>query len=469
MDISQEARFISQTYENALKSAENLLERDAGALKDQLQDAKDKTNQVMTEREQLRADIHEMSEEADAYRCDVRIVVETLRPVVQAAFHFPQHYSHAQLRNALQILQDYPPTGEEARTPYIRLPQQAFFQTASELRDARESVQSLREVAHDQQRLIQEHSAKLDKEANRYQECVRTVKEREHEILLLDQRNQDLEGKVEEYQSALRLADQNRLHEDNEVLKRELNRVSHHFDKRLEAKDKSLLQLRQELDRTRKRLTASLVELENVKVLHSWELQNTFCKRRGLPSSHSSFSLGINQPQSETSRIQHNYKNLRKLQTSRPAAFASAMSPSTSDPIHTRTLSDPFRDSPYKFSTTVTRSNADSATIRSDNNAKPLPSPPIILPRIRPAATLGEAESELAETVTMSPRRFHLRDVNEQCTPATGRRMLSLIAESSLEDSDSARTSSTTSSDREAYRKSLDALEVLNVQDQGER
>ena len=476
--IGSQAKQLTQLYEQVVKSAELLAEKNVVGLKQQVDEVEDRLLALDAENQHLRSEAKLRSKEANAAKYNVYAVVDSVRDVLEKALRFPQHWDRVQCHSVHQVLQDYPPDHDQPDTVTLRLPQQTYHQLVADLRDAQAAVASLRSVTRDQGKLITEQSVSLSKAIDRYEEKVQVLATRNHEILLLDERNQELEGFVHECQDSLHAAEKDRAH--THMLQQQLNQVTQKYDKRLEEKDAALLKMSQDLDKAQKQLITAQIDLRNMTTTRLMAGSAGLNKPRpSLPSSYSSFALNVRQlsEQAAAPRTLQTYKILglrQDLPEPQQANLVLAQSPSVAQslaqPVRSRRLSDPFRDA--QPITRARGNSLDSGEViihRPNDGGKPLPSPPTITAEIPASASLGrttqntDGPAEADGNPKPSPR-FHLRDPHAVETPASGKRMLSLIAEASQEGSGSAKSVSATSSEQHDYRSSINALEILNSQ-----
>lgn len=489
-------------YDQVIKSAEQLAEKNLVVLKQQVDEVEDRLLSLDAENQHLLAEIKLRSKEANAAKYNAYAIVDSVRDILERAMRFPQHWDRVQCQNVLQVLQDYPSDSDQPDTVALRLPQQVYQQLVADLRDARATITSLRSVTSDQGKLIDEQSASLSKELACHEQNVQLLATRNHEILLLDERNQELKGFVRKYQGALHAAekDRSRAH----MLQQELNDVTQEYDQRLIEKDAALVKMRQELDDAQKQLITAQIDLRNMNTTRLMNGSAGLNKPRpSLPSSYSSFALNVRQlsEQAAAPKPVQTYKILgprpdlpEPQQADLMPAHPPSVAPSLAQPVRPRRLSDPFQDAqPVARPLGASLDSGKVVIHRPNDGAKPLPSPPTITPEIPATASLSSATrthdgpsvadgmpkaspqfhmrdphgTSTAGDMAKPSLKFHMRDPHAVETPVSGKRMLSIITEASQEGSGSGKSVgavSATSSEQHDYRSSVNALEMLNSQ-----
>lgn len=441
-------------------------------IKQQLDEVEDRLVYLDAENQQLRAEAKLKSKEAIAAIYNAYAVVDSVRPVLEKALRHPQNWDRVQCQTMHQVLQDYPADPSQPEIAALRLPPQVYHQLVADLREAQDALAALRTVASDQAQLIREQSNSLTRDLSRYEQNVQSLQMRNHEVVLLDGRNKELEDIVQDYEDAIHSAEQDRARV--QALQKELIKVTQEYNERLEAKESALLQMRLDFDHVRKELITTQIDLRNARNTRrlgaGGEHQNK--PRPSLPSSHSSFALN-SQQLSGSARPQQTYRILGPhvtLPEAQQAGVVVRQSPSVArslvQPVRARRLSDPFQDPP-----SVARprgASLDSEKVvfhRPNDGAKPLPCPPAVsptIPAVAPSAHRSGDSTPLEAIVAQASPQFHMRDPHGLETPTSGKRMLSIIAEASQEGSASHKSVSATSSEKNDYRSSISALDILN-------
>ena len=177
-----------------------------------LEEANDKVNITNAGCQKLRSELELKVKEVAAAQYNVQAVVDSIRDVLNKALQYPQNWDRVQCQNIQQVLQDYPHDPDQKGPSALRIRQQSFLQLVADLREAEGCVADLRALTQAQGRLVEEQSTEREKAMARQEERMQTIDTRDHEILLLDQRNREMEAKLEKYQVALRLADKDVAH-----------------------------------------------------------------------------------------------------------------------------------------------------------------------------------------------------------------------------------------------------------------
>jgi hypothetical protein len=462
-----------------LKEAEHLAEKNVELFKKHLDEVEDRLIDLDAENQKLSNELKLKSQETTAAKYNACAIVDSVRFVLEEALRHPQNWHRVQCQNMRQLLQDYPVDCAQPVVETVRLPQHVYRQLVTDLRDSQDTISAMRDVASEQAQLIKEQSARLSESINRYEHVGQALQTRSHEVLLLDGRNKELEEAVADYEHALQLAEQDR--ERIQTLQDQVNDTTRHYEARINEKDSALLKMRQKLDLAQEQLVTAHGEIRKARAAQAFTASEASSNkpRPSLTSSYSSFAISTRQvlEQSEPSRPQQTYRILgprsdllASLQPDVVVGRSPSVALSLAQPLHARRLSDPFQDPP-----SITRNCAASLdsekilTSRPNDRSKPLPSPPAVFPTIPATATLGQAgtagDVDLpAGAVPRPSPQFHMRDPHGLETPANGKRMLSIIAEASQEGSSSLKSVSATSSEKNEYRNSISALELLNSQ-----
>lgn len=452
----------------AMVSAESLLEQTDMTVGEKLTVAEEHIIHLEAECATLQTECATTSRRLVAAQQNLKALMADVRPALQFALCFADQFDEKQQQRLRRIVNEHAPADEESAVPTVSIPQQAFFQTLDELQQIQTSAQGLRVVAQDQAQFIQQQSVKLDSELERFDKVSETVKARDHEIMLLEHSRKSLVQKLAETKEALHEAGQDCAR--NEKVQVQMHKIAQQHEKRIEDQDHAIFRMRQELDEACEQLNLARAKLQEAESRGYQSTTRPMHKIPArIPASASAFALGVQQlQQASSARPQRTYNIVgprSNLAAPQQADLVSVRSSNLSDSIHHRKPSDPFRSSPRAAN--IGKPPNRLIIRRPRDNDKPLPSPPTtISPTIPATAILGRGQATVHGHPAMATFRFPFTDSDEPSTPPTspGKRMLSLIAEASHEDSDSARSVSVTSSQKETYRRSINALDLLNSQ-----
>jgi hypothetical protein len=431
----------------------------------------------------------------------------------------------------MQLLADYQPSTDGPRSPlqlsspFLRIPETTFHTHLQSLRDLQAKVQSYRQVAQSQNGLIKSQSADLDQRMIEYEKCLKTIKERDHEILLLAEQNYAQKKLIEEYEAGKRVG---------EVDKRELERLAKQSQnmewtiknlktdhaKQIEDRDAEIDNLRQKLGHAWEEVLARKADVKNVisqtqallapPQLHETGPDTLSAKERkmlqknktnsALPSSRSMLSLSMSEaalgfgkldipaaPLSAVERMTHQNKLKQPLEPQSPRigddGWGCGMVRKRGSVADLRravgtiedmrpqprngflgAMSNDHSDNDFELLETIVKGSVDeSSTTNSINTDKALP----ILPEVKSEhGSIHESDGGHSVTEDILQDLLLSEVPNHSvCTPLNSRnRVLSGIPEMSAEDAESQRsTLSATSSDKEVYRKSIDALNLIEL------
>ena len=503
----QEARAISNTYSNALRSAESLIERDTLNLQEQLHtteselkraDAKiQASNRLLLERSEALDRLHHTHKES------IRILASFIQHNVQ---HWVKDFYESDAQDVMQVISDQNHNCDDSHDPYIRIPESVYLDNMATLSEAGEQIEQYREVVKGQNKMIKDQSAQLDKQLEKYEGTLNTIKERDHELVLMCQRNSDLETKVETYELALRRSqevtkERDQAKKDVKELQRELKQLTGLMKLQLEEKDSTIADLRQQLGSAREEIIARRADVKNVITQTQAMLvpreNGIDYSRRGvsksprpfgkikdktkspeerMPHSKSSLFLGFQHLNYDMMTSPHSHPDSKysskevvdcdkgKFHLSCNNSSSSSERTKSSTPTRGRRSSDPFCDVKHRPDSRGTA--RDSSSMRSQGSgggsigdtqkSLPVAPPPTMLPKVPTSSSL------LHPNDAASPHFPSSHDISNAGFRTPARRILSLIPEASVEDSDSVRAPSATSSEKEVYRRSLHALNVLS-------
>ena len=502
----QEARTVSNTYESALRSAESLIERDTLNLQERLHLAETDLNKAhadLSVSEKTRLEKEEIIVELGHTLYEV---VRLLGGFIQRNVeHWVDDFQEPETQSVLQIIADYGPPFNDSDIQYIRIPESLHSGLVSAAHDAREQTAHYRAIAKNQDAMIKDQSKQMDQQLDKYEQTIKTIKERDHKVMLLCQRNTNLEGRVETYETALQrsqavITEGDRMKKENEELRQEIKQLTGFFKLQLDEKDAKLADMGSKLGNAREEVLARRADVRNViaqtqalMVPPSQDVGHDHTsgkilgrsrdrgKKHRFPHSESSTFLGLQHlnidlmtsPNAASRASPKERGECDKAGKSFHLSCASSSSNSartaSSTPTHGRRASDPFSDIRPRNESLGALERDGTSTRSSADIQEQLPAaPPTLLPQVPTANSLQRPNEALSD-----PPRTSWPAMPTHSTPAShdsinpslrtpGKRILSLIPEASHEDSESVRAPSATSSEREVYRRSVHALEFLN-------
>lgn len=529
--MSNDARKISATYEHALQRAESLCQRDMKAVQEKLENVEadlcealaaiDGQQDIIVEKEEV---IKALQHTSDAIVHILGAFIEDTLPNSVDSLH------DERVHEVIQLIADYSPSTGGPRSPlqlsspFLRIPETTFHDHIQNLREIQTKVQSYRQLAQGQNNLIKSQSADLDQRVREYEKCLQTIKERDHEILLLVEQCNAQKRVIEDYESGKTVCesvkiDRERLAKDCENMDWTIKTLKTDHAKQIEDRDAEIENLRQKLGHAWEEVLARKADVKNVisqtqALLAPPELREggseTLRVRErqisgknkyepgALPSSRSMLSLSISEatlgfgnldipaaPHSAMGRITYETKPKSRLEPwspridsqgwgcgiARKSSVPNLRWPACAveDPrprLRNDSLcamSNDRRANDLELLETIVKSSVDEISrATSINTEKALPTPP-------------EAPSEygfihncdgghsVTEEVLQDLLPPEVPEHSFGTTLSPRKRVLSGIPEMSAEDAESQRSSpSATSSDKEVYRKSIDALNLID-------
>ena len=506
----QEARTISNTYECALRSAESLIERDTLNLQERLHlaesdlkkayDQSNATQKILLEKEEIiRQSNHTLFE-----------VVRILGAFIQSSVeHWVDDFYKPETQEVMQVIADYGHIPKDLKRQYIRIPESSHQDLLAAYHEAEEQIEHYRAIAKSQDAMIKEQTKQSDTYLDKYEQCLKAFKERDHKLVLLCQRNTDLESKVDKYETALQrsqaaIAEGDQAKKENAELKEEVKQLMGYFKLQLDEKDAKLAEMRSKLGSAREEVLARRADVRNVitqtqallvprpqpqengrkdpvKSSNPFGRSKDKARKLHLPHSQSNVFLGFGHLNMDLMTSPENpsrYSSKEVVDCDRKGFHISCASSSSnsartnsSTPSRGRRASDPFSDVRPRNESLGALARDSGSERSSVDVQKQLPAaPPTITAQIPTSSSLLHPNDALAKSPrtpspnlpAMSPRISHDTNSSNPSLRTPARRILSLIPEASVEDSESVRAPSASSSDKEVYRRSIHALDVLN-------
>jgi hypothetical protein len=435
------------------------------------------------------------------------------------------------VHEVMQLLADYQPSTGAPRSPlqlsspFLRIPEITFHTHLQNLRDIQGKVQSYRHVAQTQNDLIKSQSADLDQRMSEYEKCLKTIKERDHEILLLAAQNHAQKKLIEEYEAEQRVGEVAKREQERQVKQLEtmewtIKHLKTHHAKQIEDRDAEIDNLRKKLGHAWEEVLARKADVKNV-ISQTQELlappqlcemgpdtlstkeRKMVRKNRintALPSSRSMLTLSLSEatlgfgkldipdaPLSAVERITHENKLKQPMEPRSPRidddGWGCGMARKrgsvanlrravrTIEDMRPRLLNDSLgpmsndrRDNDFELLETIVKGSVHESSIATSiNTDKALPIPPEVDSEY---GSVHESDGGHSVTEDVLQHLLPPEVLNHGfCTPLSPRnRVLSGIPEMSVEDTESQMSSpSATSSDKEVYRKSIDALNLIEL------
>jgi len=475
--FADDTKILSSTYMKAIASAECLSERNNEDLRDQIEVVEaslEGKDDIITQREQT----------INQLRHTLIDVVRVLGGFIQTNMSYAMHTSDIELmRQVMQVIADFSRHGRANGLHYVRIPENNYNASLVALREAQAKIVRYKDVATDQNATIKAQAIQLDEVLAKYEKTVELLRQREHELLLLAKENEDLRANIQTLEEDDSVA-------QSALLLRDGQELQHVRD--LEERDMEIDMLRQELGSARQEIVARRADVKNVitqtqqllapaldelaeasnigpvakaRKLFSSDKQ----KKKPLPSSMSMLDLmGLRGAQHDSVSSDHDRAFLsREIANSSEISSVSSLPQNSSDDIlsspqeRVRRASDTYPEHASRplggyVGRVVRPSMVDDAELDSPlvNIHKNLPVPPssILLPEKNGLDTSFSQSSSSSQA---------LKEYSDRLSP--GKRILSLIPEVSAEDLQSKKSNySPTNSEREMYRRSISALDILN-------
>ncbi|OAP65398.1 hypothetical protein AYL99_01370 [Fonsecaea erecta] len=508
--FSDQLHLITAEYHKIVESAESLAERDTRVSHEQLKELEGQVGQALGRMAVKDKEIQDKERRISELRNTVHEVTRILGTFIENNIaSWVDTIHEPRTLQVLRILSDYTRDEPHESVDYVRVAEDTLNQYIRDSREARNLVGEYRKVLHGQGAMIRDQSRNLDACVQKCNKAVRLVQEKDHEILLLVQQNDDLSKQLQECRAAVAEGQQARTDSEKMVRRyEELRgamvslRTSHTLE--IDQRDAEISNLRQKLGSAREEVFARREDVKNVisqanamlqvstesvpvaaknsntsKALRFFGMERDKEKyRKGtIPTSYSMVGL----PSSDS-----RFSSKEVASIDRAALRHRPSLQTHTNPRLLTTPNTPIDDSQGSnesiMTAPVTRQRSDSlgATQRHGvltaspvNTDKSLPHPPAHprphLPVARVAEITPSLESPLAAQITAD---YFKNGIMGQ---TAARRVLSKITEVSdvlsspesglqkeriLDENKS--DHSVASSDREVYRKSICALDMLN-------
>ena len=504
--LAHEGKGISHSYNSALKSAQSLVERDTIDLQERLhlaeKDVKDAQDQTRSDEEFL----CQQQDAVDRLQHTLDDVVRTLGTFIQNNLtHWADNLRSPDVEAVMRVLKDFNPEAVESRTGRcVRIPETAHIETMKALRGARARLSAFREVMRGQDALMKDQSSKHDELEVKYTKVLELVSQRDHEVTLLGNRNTDLQKQIEDYERVIKhshasLAEKDRALRDKTIAldrvvqtyndyvkeKEELtglvNQSTDYYAGLINEKQEEVDDLRSQLGSAREEILARQHDVRNV-LAQTQAMLGARSITGGSPGpnmskAHRVLGRDKEKEKDKPKRSLFDRKGLSPISAtdlcSSESRFSSkealsshpSLTSSADRPVHGRRASDPFREVSARTDSIGAMERHGRHIIGGGNpqigsSLKQLPTPP---PHLPPRPAMSQTRSNY-QNWSPTPQTSGAASSSSpsQLTPKTPiRRVLSLIPEASVEDSGSTRAESMTNSDKEAYRYSINALDLM--------
>jgi predicted proteasome-type protease len=298
--FSTRMRAITAEYRKVVEAAESLAERDAKANDERVKGLEERAEEAVSLLEVKDREVEDRDHQILALRNTVHDITRLLGTFIQT--HLPSWadtMTDPRTQQVMHIVADYT-HDHPSSVDYVRVPEHTFNKYASDLRDSRNLVGEFRKVLHGQSAMIKDQSQNLDSHVVKYEQAVKLVHEKDHEILLLVRRNDDLTRQLQDTQAAL--AESQDAAAEAEITGRRYDelrgnmqslKTAHELE--LDQKDAEIANIRQKLGSAREEVFARREDVKNV-VAQSQAL------RQLQPDPHAAATVAAAKPSSSASK-----------------------------------------------------------------------------------------------------------------------------------------------------------------------
>ena len=518
--FSDQMRSISSDYRKCVETAESLAERDVKAEHERANALEAQFEEALAVMEDKDREIEERERRISELQNTVRDIASLLGTFIQNNMpSWVDTINEPRTQQVLHIIADYQRNSGDEALQYLRVPEETLKKYAADLGEARNLVGEYRKVLHGQGAMIKDQSRNLDAYVQKYENSIKFVKQKEHEILLLVQQSDDLGSQLQECRAVLSETQEIAAEAENtsrryEELRGNMESLKTAHELELDQRDAEIANLRQKLGSAREEVFARREDVKTVvaqtqailhaqpdphtvaakssnasKALRFFGMERDRYKKATMPGSQSSLGLSSLDARYSTKEVapavgKETLRHRPSLQThTNPRAARTTQntpvdgSPGFTDARWTGSATRPRSGSlEHIQSRTASPSSAqchEPALPSPVDKHKPLPDRPLTETRVSSARLAGitsSIESPLQAQITSDYLSHGIMGQTSQ----SARRVLSKITEASSHASlgDDHRLSpvrdenesdhSISNSDREVYRKSICALDMLN-------
>lgn len=506
-------RLITASYRKIVESAESLAERDTKAYHERLTQLESEMGDAVERMGAKEQDIQDQDRDIGGLKHTIHDIVRILGAFIQNNISsWVESIDDPRTQEVLKVISDYTRWGDNKSVRYFRIPEATLANYAKDIQEARALATEYRRVLSDQSTMISDQSEKLDTLTEKYGKTVGLVRERDHELLLLAQQNETLKKKLEESEAAL--GQSREANVDAEVLNHRYEesrgnmenlKMAHEME--IDQREAEIANLRQKLGSAREEVFARREDVKNILSHTQAVLQTPSTTEAMVKSSHASKALRFLGMERDKEKFKRGLPSSRSMMgfpsssvdVSRPydSKYSSKeLAPAFGNPIvqHVSSLEKRFHartspNTPFDSPSGSTDSVAPALRPRSDSlramqryglqsspidTQKSLPAPPTQgHPQLVSAARLAEVTQSIHSPTTAQITTDYFK--NSLLGQTAARRVLSNIPELCVSEPSTAgdydkgtlengheSDDSVASSDREVYRKSICALDMLN-------
>ncbi|KAJ9603562.1 hypothetical protein H2200_011748 [Cladophialophora chaetospira] len=482
-NFQTQLHMIATNYQRIVEQAESLAERDSKATNERI---KGLEKQVIDATQLLKAKDRIVAE----YKARQTELQNTLHEVTRLLGTFIQTRipdwmdnpnNEPRTLDVLRIMTDYVLNGNPNAVDYLRVPVETLDQNAARLREFEDRIAEFQETLRDYLAQIQRLGQEAEAQEVKYERAVKSVMERDHEIILLVQQNDTLTKQLQDNRAVL--ADNRAYAEEAETADRRYQELRGNMDSlkaahelELDQRDAEIANLRQKLGSAREENFARREDVKNAlarntailqsqrdaqataaksnknsKALRFFGMEKDKYNKPNLPASHSTMGLSTYDPYYSTKElvpasdkdVLHYRPSLQTRTDTRPVQSVPSSPFNDYRPAPhsgTRTRSVSFAPMPSRPSPSPSiPPRADSlgygsnptSPISTANRDKPLPERPFTRPQMATArlagltAPIDRLESPLQAQITADYLSHGIMGQTAQ----SARRVLSKITE----------------------------------------
>jgi ElaB/YqjD/DUF883 family membrane-anchored ribosome-binding protein len=296
-DFAREIRLVSNSFRKIVESAESLAERDSRISHERLHELEAQIEDVLKKMHAKQKVVDTQSKMIEELNHTIRDVVRVLGTFIQKNVpRWIDTIEDPRMQEVLQLVSDYTPAADDEPVPYLRVPEATISNHIQAVHEARTVLSEYREMLHGQTAMIREQSHNLDAYTSKYEGVVHLMKQRDREMLLLMRQNEDTMKDLEETKSTLAQSQLAGVEKDDltqryEELRVEMGNLQIAHRMELEQREVEIGKLRQKLGSAREEVIARREDVKNIMSQTRAVLESSRQPEPALRSSNASKAL----------------------------------------------------------------------------------------------------------------------------------------------------------------------------------
>ena len=243
------------------------MERDIVARSDQLQDLEVQVQEASEKIERKDCEIANQDLKITQLRQTILDVVRILGAYMEANIpDFADMLHNPEAQDVFSIFCDYSRDEDSGLLRFVRIPEVTVDKYLADVKEHKALLSEYLKILHAQSDTIQRQSADLDANVEKYASLVQRMKERDHEILLLVEKNEEVAQSLTSCEAALAQTETEKkeLAQQFQELKGKMKstELAHTLD--IDQRDGQIAELRQKLGSAREEVLARRADVRNI-------------------------------------------------------------------------------------------------------------------------------------------------------------------------------------------------------------